>query len=195
MYIDFKPSQIIKILDSGDFFEFTAILHPESFENKEMEEGGTFISQKNVVLDYTSQKVDTPIFLRCCLHKEFKVSVMDFKNYKISALREENPYISQDENVRPVRLKASEVIKNIIEGYPVRIKGYIIRNVSVKPEGKIDLEIPFITVDINCVDFFKKDARIEGLSHEELVDVFIKKQKGILSENEIKEFKNLISKV
>lgn len=187
MYIDFKPSQIIKILDSDHFFEFTAILDPVSAEKYGIGKN-TFATKKNIIFDYSVAKIDTPIFLRCCLHKKANISVMNFKDYEINASAKENPYVCQEKKIKPDMFKASEIIENIVAGYPTRMRGYVIRNTLLQPTDMIDLKFPIITVDVICVDFFKRDASLEGLSNKELIDVFAKKQEGFLSEKERKEF-------
>lgn len=187
MYIDFKPSQIIKILNSGDFFEFTALVYPVSAEKYGIGTD-TFGAQKNMILDYSVARITDPIFLRCCLHRKANISVMNFKDYEINASVKENPYACQHEKVKPEMFTTNEIFENIVSGYPTRMRGYVIRNTLLQPTDGIELPIPVITVDVNSVDFFKRDASLEGLSYQELIDVFAKKQKVFLSEKEIKEF-------
>lgn len=187
MYIDFKPSQIIKIMDSDHFFEFTAIVNPVSREKYGIGTD-TFTSKKNIIIDYSVAAINTPVFLRCCMHKESNISVMDFKDYEINASVKENPYVCQHEKVDPEMLKVSEIIENIVAGYPTRMRGHVIRNTFTQPADGIDFPVPIITVDVNFVDFFKRDASLEGLSNKELIDTFEKKQEEFLSEKRKEKF-------
>lgn len=186
MYIDFKPNRIIQILDSGDFFEFTAIVDPVSDEKTGIGKN-TFVTQKNTIFDYSVLRINDSVLLRCFLHKNAKISVMDFKDYEINASAKENPYVCQNEKIDPVEFSAVEIINNITSGYPARIRGYVIRNTLMKPADGMNAENPIITVEVNYVDFFKRDASLEGLGYKEVIDAFAKKQGIFLSEKERKE--------
>ena len=186
MYIDFKPSKIIKLVNSNEFIQFTAIA--EKFNNKEDEElGNTFIAKNNIILDYT-KKIDQPIFVKCWMIKDTEISSMNFKNYEINSLDKDNPYINEEEEEIPSRVNHDYIVSNIVKGHPTRIKGYVIRTSENECERLLYKDIPMIEIDIISVDFFKRDESLEDFSRQELIARFGKIQREYLTKEENAEF-------
>ena len=171
MYVDFKPNKIIDLSENEYFYEFIAVISPSNRERY------TFLTLKNMIADYEAS-ICEDIYIKCFLTKKDKASLMDFKNYEINYdnNNNNNPYTNEFENMDPLNVDASKIIEYIVGGHPMRMKGYVIQNVKHPPFKNINKEYNVVFASIKTIDVFKRDASLEGLSNQELIDAFAKKQ-------------------
>lgn len=185
MYMDFKPNKIVRVTKSGEYLQFIAIVDSIN-PKKNGIKGKTLISMNNIVIDCSAQ-TDETFFIKCHVNKTTGVPSMDFKNYEIYPSNKNSAYTDSSKFIVPPIANHQYVLLNILQGYPCRIKGQIIRTEKNESIKGIPLGATIISVDIFAIDFFKRDKSLEGLSKEELINRFDIIQDEFLSEKEKEE--------